>query len=467
MPTEPGLDPASFRDPSGQVHSVDGRIFRTVTDHAIDDFEFVQASGVYASLVAAGKVIAADPVDETTRLAVSADARHVLEHPKLPIVSYPYEWTFSQLKAAALLHLDIQIEALAQDVMLSDATAYNVQFIGAKPIFIDTLSFRRYRDGEYWTGHQQFCEQFLIPLLLAACFGTTHNAWYRGTLEGIPRADFVRLLRLRHKLSWRVLTQLVLPSSFDRSAQKGNIAVGSSALAAAKFPKQTLERMLRRLQGWIEGLRPKYAKQQTIWQNYATQTSYSDTETTAKRAAIGRFVADVKPGILWDLGCNSGDYSELALENGAGHVVGWDFDMGALEAAFARAGEKELAFTALYFDAANPSPDQGWAQRERRGMAERGPADAVLALALVHHLAIAKNLPLVRVANWLTGLGRTGIVEFVTKEDPMVQELLKMREDIFPDYTLEAFLASLSAHAEVSDVEALGTRHLITYRNKP
>ena len=466
MANKTAPDPGSFRDPSGQIYQIDGRIFRTVTDHGVDEFEFVQASGFYARMVEAGKVIAATPVDETTRRMVSTEARYVLEHPKLPIVSYPYEWTFSQLKAAALLHLELQIAALAEGIMFSDATAYNVQFIGANPIFIDTLSFRQYKEGEYWGGHQQFCEQFLNPLLLRAYFGNTHNAWYRGNQEGIPRADFVRLLKLRHKLSWRALTQLVLPASFDRSAQKGNISVGSSALESAKFPKAALLSMLERLQSWIKVLVPKDAKHQTVWQNYAGQTSYADEETKRKREVIGRFVAETNPSILWDLGCNSGDYSELSLESGAGHVVGWDFDQGALEAAFARGREKQLAFTALYFDASNPTPEQGWAQGERRGMLERGPADAVLALAFVHHLAIAKNLPLPRIAAWLTSLAGAGVVEFVTKDDPMVKALLMMREDIFPDYDLETFISCLRANSEIVDVENLGTRHLITYRAK-
>ena len=466
MESEVRPDPGSFRDPSGQIFQLDGRIYRTVTDHAVEDFDFVQASGFHQRMVAAGKVIAADPVDDETHRRISPEARHVVEHPKLPIVSYPYEWTFSQLKAAALLHLELQIEGLSEDIMFSDATAYNVQFLGANPIFIDTLSFRRYREGEYWTGHQQFCEQFLIPLLLRAYFGNTHNAWYRGQQEGIPRADFVRLLKLRHKLSWRALTQLILPASFDRSAQKGNIAVGSSALESAKFPKTALLSMLERLQSWIEKLVPKDAKQTTVWQDYAGQTSYDDDETRLKREVIARFVGEVQPSILWDLGCNSGEYSELAIESGAGHVVGWDFDQGALEAAFARGREKQLPFTSLYFDASNPSPEQGFAQAERSGMTGRGPADAVLALAFVHHLAIARNLPLPRIAAWLTRLGRSGVVEFVAKNDPMVKTLLMMREDIFPDYDLEHFLNCLGAHAEIVRVDPLETRHLITFRSK-
>ena len=466
MGNETRRDPGSFRDPSGHIHQLDGRIYRTVTDHAIEEFEFVRDSGFYARMVEAGKVVAATPVDDATHQRVDPSARVVVEHPKLPIVSYPYEWTFSQLKAAALLHLELQIEALANGIMMSDATAFNVQFIGASPIFIDTLSFRRYREGEYWDGHKQFQEQFLIPLLLRSLFGSPHNAWFRGAQEGIPRGDFVNLLRFGHKLSWRVLSQLVLPNRFERSARGGSIEISSDTLQKAKLPKTSLEGMFRSLEKWIRGLEPKDTGEITTWQEYAGQTSYDDEDTQRKREVVGRFVSEFQPELVWDLGCNSGEYSELALEKGASHVVGWDFDQGALAAAFDRSRDKQLPLTTLYFDATNPSPSQGWAQSERQGMLERGPADGILALAFVHHLAIARNLPLGHVADWLSRLGRGGVVEFVAKDDPMVQKLLSMREDIFPDYTLDAFVDQMGRHAEIVRVDSLKTRHLVTYRVK-
>ncbi len=466
MASDDFVDSASFRDPSGHVYRIDGRIFRTVTDHAIDDFEALRASGVYDDLAAAGKVVAAEIVAEAeVPEPLRREARVVLEHPPLPFISYPYEWSFAALKAAALHHLEVHQAALEGGMTLSDASAYNIQFIGARPIFIDTLSFRPYRDGEYWTGHRQFCEQFLIPLLLRAMLGTPHNDWYRGALEGIRTADFAGLLPWHRKLSWNVLSQLVLPTAFENSARRGDVSVSSSTLRSAKFPLVSYQGLLRRLHKWIAGLAPR-DKRPTAWQNYSLESSYGPEEAEAKRAFVRGFIEAEKPATVWDLGCNAGDYSEVALQAGAQYVVGWDFDQGALDAGFARAGARDLAFTPLYFDATNPAPDQGWAQEERAGMGGRGPADAILALAFVHHLAIAKNLPLPRIARWLCGMARAGVVEFVPKQDSMVQTMLRLREDIFPDYDLERFLDCLGAHATVERIEVVNGRQLIWFRSK-
>jgi ribosomal protein L11 methylase PrmA len=462
MPSDDSVDSASFRDPSGHVYRIDGQIYRTVTDRALDDFEALRASGVYDELAAAGKVVAAEIVEGKIPEPLRRKARVVLKHPTLPFISYPYEWSFAALKAAALHHLEVHQAALERGMTLSDASAYNIQFIGARPIFIDTLSFRPYREGEYWTGHRQFCEQFLIPLLLRAMFGTPHNDWYRGSLEGIRTADFTRLLPWHRKLSWNVLSQLVLPTAFEGSARRGDISVSSSTLRSAKFPLAAYQGLLRRLHKWIAGLAPR-DRRPTVWQNYSLENTYGPEEAEAKRAFVRDFIEAEKPATVWDLGCNAGDYSEVALQSGAQYVVGWDFDQGALDAGFARASERNLAFTPLYFDATNPAPDQGWAQEERRGMGGRGPADAVLALAFVHHLAIAKNLPLPRIARWLTGLARSGVVEFVPKEDQMVQAMLRLREDIFPDYGLDRFLDCLRACARVTRIEAVSGRHLIWF----
>ena len=462
MASDDFVDSASFRDPSWHVYRVDGQIYRTVTDRALDDFEALRASGLYDELAAAGKVVAAKIVEGEVPEPLRCEARVVLKHPTLPFISYPYEWSFAALKAAALHHLEVHQAALERGMTLSDASAYNIQFIGARPIFIDTLSFRPYREGEYWTGHRQFCEQFLIPLLLRAMFGTPHNDWYRGAMEGIRTADFTRLLPWHRKLSWNVLSHLVLPTAFESSARRGGISVSSSALSSAKFPLASYQGLLRRLHQWIAGLAPR-DKRPTAWQNYSLENTYGPEEAEAKRAFVRDFIEAEKPAMVWDLGCNAGDYSELALEAGAGYAVGWDFDQGALDAGFARASERNLAFTPLYFDANNPAPDQGWAQEERHGMGARGPVDAVLALAFVHHLAIAKNLPLLQVARWLTSLARSGVVEFVPKEDQMVQAMLKLRDDIFLDYTLERFLDCLGVYAAIKRIEPINGRQLIRF----
>jgi ribosomal protein L11 methylase PrmA len=450
-------DAGSYRDPSGRVFVLNDRVLRTVAPRATADFEYVRSTGVLQSLIAEGSAIAEEQVDPGVLPRGFNDASYVLQHPKLPFISYPYEWCFTALKRAALLHLDIQMRCLEQGVALSDASAYNVQFLGTKPIFIDSLSFRRYREDEFWVGHKQFCEQFLNPLLLRALLGVPHNAWYRGVLEGIPTVELSRLLPLYRKLSWDVLTNVVMPASFQRAATSGTqVEMPSSG----RFPRAAMQRMLERLRRWISRLQPADGGK-TVWGDYAGQTSYVADEAERKRALIVQFAASVRPSMIWDIGCNTGDYAKAALEAGAGYAVGFDFDQGALDAAFTRAESEGLSFLPLFLDLANPTPSQGWAERERRGLTDRASADAILGLALVHHLAIGRNIPLEQVVAWLIDLAPNGIIEFVPKSDPMVQRLLRLREDIFDDYGEEAFAKHLQAGAkivQVAEVSASGRR---------
>ena len=197
--------PGSFRDPSGRVYEIGERIIRTVNPSFAEEYEFVHASGLMSRLAEEDRALSAVRVEPSLLGSAGASAKYALECPKLPFVSFPYEWSFPALKAAALLHLDIHLTALDQGVTLSDSSAYNVQFYGTRPVFIDHLSFIRYREGAVWAGHRQYCEQFLVPLLLRAFFGLTHNAWFRGTQEGILASDFKRLLHWRHYLSWNVI----------------------------------------------------------------------------------------------------------------------------------------------------------------------------------------------------------------------------------------------------------------------
>lgn len=446
--TESAADPGSFRDPGGRVFVVGDRVYRTVNPSAVEDFEYVESTGLLPSLVEKGWVVAADPVSTDVLGDRAAGARYVLEHPKLPLVSYPYEWPFPALKAAALRHLDVQLAALESGVALSDASAYNIQFIGSRPIFIDRLSFVRYHDGDFWAGHRQFTEQFLNPLLLRSLLGIAHNAWYRGAQEGIPARDLKRLLKWRHCFSFRVLSHVVLQSAFQETASRSDAGQQSEEMRRVGFPRVAFERMLNKLRGWIATLEPADTGK-TVWQDYARDNSYTSDEAVVKRSFIGEFAAAVEPALLWDFGCNTGDYSAAALESGARYAVGFDFDQGALERGFARAQRHGLPLQLLFLDAANPASSQGWAEAERQGLMARATADAILALAFVHHLAIAKNIPLDQLVGWLTDLAPTGVIEFVPKGDPMVEELLRLRSDVFPDYTEENFLALVESRARV------------------
>jgi len=434
----------SFRDPSGHVFDGDDHVLRSVRPSASGLFDQVHRTGFLNRLVAEQLLLPYEFVDRGLLAVQEPDAVHVLRHPRVDFISHPYEWSFPGLQAAALLHLDIHRRALDAGVSLSDASAYNVQFVGSRPVFIDHLSFRPYREGEFWTGHRQFCEQFLNPLLLTALTGVPFQGWYRGSMEGIPSGELAALLPRKTLFSRRLLLHVHLMGRL-RGERSRDTAV---KVATAGFPLASFRKTLADLHSWIAQLKPKGSRF-TEWSDYATKTSYSDAEGQAKRAFVGEFVAAAKPRIVWDFGCNTGDYSVVALEAGADLVIGFEFDQGALDLAYRRSAEGGLAFLPLHQDAANPSVDQGWDQGERAGLAGRRGADAVLALALVHHLAISRNVPLAAVVDWIVAQAPRGVIEFVPKPDPMVQRLLALREDVFEDYDEAQFLAALGRHARV------------------
>jgi ribosomal protein L11 methylase PrmA len=357
------VDAGSFRDPSGRVYIFGGRVFRTVAPLAAPNFEYVRATGLTGELIKAGWLVSETPVAPEFIGDHTLGAAHVLEHPLLPFISYPYEWSFSALRAAALRHLDVHMRALEKGVTLSDATAYNIQFQGPQPVFIDHLLFRRYREGEYWDAHAQFCQQFLNPLLLRAICGVPHNAWYRGNQEGIPVVELNRLLPWRSKLSWNVFAHVSLQARFQNAR---TTKPSAEPVTRKSLPKAAFLRMLESLRHWISRLTPADTGE-TVWSEYSQKHSYSGEEAAAKKAFVAAFAAATKPPMIWDLGCNTGHYSKAALEAGAELAIGFDYDQGALDLAYARAVREKLNFLPVFFDAANPTPDQGWAEHERKG----------------------------------------------------------------------------------------------------
>ena len=441
-------DPASFRDPGGQVIIENDRVFRIVRKSALADFAATQDNETMQRLIAAGDIVASHSASPPSAEWSVGDDSRLVEHERIPFISYPYEWSFSLLKAAAVHHLDLQIALLANGVSLSDATAYNLQFIGVRPIFIDALSFKPYRDGDYWTAHRQFCEQFLNPLLLRSILGVRHNEWYRGAQEGVSTAALARLVPLHRRASLRLQTHVLMPAHLEARSRDRDISEVRDSLRKP-LPRNAYLGMLHQLRAWISGMRPKGGKR-TVWSDYEDTNSYDMAETEAKKRVIAEFMASCKPSLSLDLGCNTGLYAETALEHGAGRVIGFDYDDGALEGAYSRAFEKKLEFLPLYQDAANPSPGQGWNGEERAGLAARSEtAQAVTALAFTHHLAIGRNIPLGQLAQWICRLAPTGVVEFTPKEDAMVRRLLALREDVFPDYDYDAFKSAFSRHARI------------------
>jgi ribosomal protein L11 methylase PrmA len=455
------FDAGSFRDPNGRVLIRDRRVFRLLSAAGAADFQAATQSGLFKALQERGWLQPFRTADDQTTRELGVDAALVLEQEALPLVTYPYEWSFSLLRQAALHHLDVQMLALEHGIAMSDASAFNVQFVGTRPVFIDLTSFKPYREGDYWIGHQQFLNQFLNPLLLSESLGVPFSAWFRGNLAGIPTVDLQRLLPLRKRCSWRMLANVELPAYFQRRALKQQRG-GGTPPARRPFPRAAYLATLQQLRGWIAGMRTKSAI--STWSGYEQEHTYSDAEHDAKRAFIRTFVDTHRPDTVLDLGCNQGEYAEIALRAGARRVIGFDADLPVLDAAFQRAQAQALDFLPLYLDAANPSPNQDWNQTERQGLHERVNADATYALAFLHHIVIGSTIPLDAAVSWLVGLAPRGVIEFVAKSDPTVHRMLALREDVFPHYTEPEFVRCLSNKAQIVRRQPIkGTRTIYEF----
>ena len=148
------------------------------------DWEVARASGLLDRLVADGLLV--DHDEAPFEAAAAPDAVAVIRPRLLDFVSYPYEWSFGQLKEAALLTLELQSRALDAGMRLKDASAYNIQFDAGRPILIDTLSFEAAPDTEPWPAYRQFCEHFLAPLALIAHRDARCGLMLREFIDGIP-----------------------------------------------------------------------------------------------------------------------------------------------------------------------------------------------------------------------------------------------------------------------------------------
>lgn len=441
-------DPASFRDPSGFVFSRDGEIYRQVNRRYADDYEQLMQSGLYERLVQDGLLIPHREVG--LQYALTEDAYQVIQPERAPFVSYPYEWCFSQLKDAALLTLAIQERAFDHGMSLKDCSAYNVLFVSGRPVFIDTLSFERYREGEPWIAYRQFCQHFLAPLALMSYTDVRLSCFLRDYVDGVPLDLASRLLPVRTRFNAGLLTHVHLHAKAQRRFADERVpsnrrGVGRTAfLGLVDSLKTTIRRLTWKPQG-------------TEWHDYYNITNYSDVAFEHKKHLVGQMLEEIEPfpGSAWDLGANVGTFSRFASDIGI-PTIAFDNDPAAVEKNYLESVQREeTGILPLLLDLTNPSPGVGWANEERASLLDRGPVDVVLSLALVHHLAISHNLPFEKIADFLSRIGYSLIVEFVPKDDSQVQKLLSGRDDIFERYDRHNFERAFGAFFEIQRREAI------------
>jgi ribosomal protein L11 methylase PrmA len=421
---------SSFRDPSGFVFSNDGIIYRQINKAYKEEYDLLMGTGLYEKLIdnrlliSHKEVIIKPPETQT--------AYKIIKPSQLSFISYPYEWSFSQLKDAALTTLRVQKEALNFNMSLKDCSAYNIQFDNGKPKFIDTLSFEQYVEGEPWVAYKQFCQHFLAPLALMAKVDISFNKLFIVFIDGLPLTLASSLLHKTTYFKFSMLTHIHLHAKSQTKYSGKHIKVKRCSVKRNSFLG-----LIDNLETSIKSLTLKDID--TEWRNYYDNTNYTEMALKEKKIIIEYFIKIVNPSIVWDIGANNGFFSRIASNKGI-KTISFDIDPLAIEKNYLESKKyNEKTILPLLIDLTNPSPSIGWANNERMSLYQRGPADLIFSLALIHHITISNNIPFINVSKYFSSLCTFLVIEFIPKSDSQVEKLLVTRKDVFPNYNQECF----------------------------
>ena len=431
----------SFKDPAGRVYRLGGapgagRIVRGLRGEGLANAQRLLAEPFFQDLMRDGDVVQTRLLggDEAALAPlIAAGWQGAIEHDPIGFPSWPYEWPFAMLRDAALLQLRLLDASVRNGWILKDATPFNEQWQGVRPTFIDVPSFVP-RDGRFWRAYRQFNAAFLTPLLLTAHLGVPFQPLLRARLdEGVPAEEAARYFRGMRRFRRGVLSHVWFPAKAERASARRKAVRPPSSPAGQRQSRKTLLALIDSLRRLVGGLAFRPASNE--WIRYPRAHSYSDADYARKGRFVAERVAARKPGVVWDLGANTGAMARIAARS-AGLVVAMDRDHAAADALYRRLRDEGAPrnILPLVMDVANPSPAQGWAGRERAGLAERGRPDLVLCLALLHHLRAAANVPLALILDWLRSLAAPVLLEFVAPEDEMFARLVARKDEPCADY---------------------------------
>jgi 2-polyprenyl-3-methyl-5-hydroxy-6-metoxy-1,4-benzoquinol methylase len=450
--------PASFKDPSGFVFRSGDTYFRQVNQSYAGDYDLLMTSGLYKTLT--DKKLLVPHTEYPENITGSSDWYKTLLPEQLSFISYPYEWSFDELKDAALLSLRVMKIAVNHGMILKDATSFNIQFYQGRPVFIDTLSFEKYDPSTPWIAYRQFCECFLFPLLIEHYRQIDTQKLLSVYLEGIPAQTTAKLLPRKSKFKLNIWLHVFLQSkvSANNNANKPKRTIS--------FSREKLSRLLDSLESTIKPLRINTSVQ-TTWNNYYDETILSKDYLDAKEKIFRDFISDINQGRVMDVGCNDGYFSKILAEKNT-NVIAVDFDSQCINRLYVSA--KSHAITSILpfcIDLTNPSPAVGFNHAERQSFAQRAKAELVTALALIHHLVLSKNVPLQEVAAMLAGLtNKWLVIEFVPLQDEKSKQLIASKTNYHRPYDPEAFEKHFSPYFEIERKQVIPTTDRILYRLK-
>jgi hypothetical protein len=456
------LEPGSFRDRTARVFYHDGKIFRGLNDTALAEWQALSSTGFFRRFSGTGAIVPTQQRDLASIPFSSTDQQWaaVLEHEKVPFISYPYEWSFEMLRDAALLQLDLVLAGLDEGIGLKDASAYNLQWKGVSPVFVDVASFYKRAEGEPWVGYRQFCQMFLYPLLVQAYRDVPFQPWLRGNIDGMDAEVCLNMLSARDYMRGGVLAHVYLQAKAQKAYNATTRDVRKD-LSKAGFDKRIIKANAQGLRSLVGGL--QWKPKQSTWSDYLKCGHYEASDAEQKRAFV-RDVAGTRDwNLAWDIGCNVGVFSRIVAER-ATNVVAMDFDHLAIDKLYqALKTEQRTNILPLIVNVTDPSPNLGWRNMERKRIDERGRPDLILTLALIHHVVIGGNIPMAEFVQWLRDLRGELVIEFVTRKDPMVITLLRNKEDHYADYNEDVFERELSARFRIVKRQPLGSGTRIMY----
>ena len=450
----------SFRDPLSQVFVAGDEVLRGLRAAGVADFEAVESAPFFTEALESRQIVATERVDPVA--AGLEGWPVVLRHEKVPVVSYPYEWTFSMLRDAALLQLGLTRAALADSCITKDATPFNVQFEGARPRFIDVGSFEPYRPGEPWFGYEQFCRLFLNPLLLQARCGLPFQPVLRGRLSGISPGEIRSLLSFRDRWRRGMFSHVTLHARAQAKYASGGDQLRGE-LKTAGFGAPLIDAQLKGLERVVRSI--EWGSSSSTWSDYSDRSHYESEELRTKEDFVRQTCQATRPQRVVDLGANDGHFSKIAAET-ARTVIAVDGDHLVVDRLYQRLREDgDESILPLVMDLSDPSPATGWRGKERDAFPPRADADLVLALALVHHLAISATVPIPDIVAWLADFEADVVVEFPHRDDPMVERLLSTKRDgLFDGYDLASFEHALADRFTITARVDLPTRTLFSLR---